>query len=185
MQTKQLTRLQKIRRNAAKRWAAYIIMLFICTVLINLNTGVRPIYFIPLCICISMNEGEYTSAILGGICGLLIDEAYGRTFFGFSSIIMIGICVGSTLFFRHYLFKNGINVIVMTAAAAFVYQLMDYFFYYAMWNYDGAGYVFSSICIPCILYTVAVSPIAYFCVKPIVKRFYPKKAILAEEVMRS
>lgn len=179
-----MTRVEKIRYYAVARWAIYILLIFVCAVLINVGKGVRPIYFIPLCICICMNEGEYTSAILGGVCGLIIDEACGRMFFGFSSIIMIAICVGSTLVFRHFLFKNGTNVIMLTAVSTFCYQIIEYFFYYAMWGYEGTGYVFSDISIPCILYTVMVSPVAYVVVKAVSKRFYPKKAKTIEEAMK-
>lgn len=184
MPLKPMTRIQKIRYYAIIRWAIYIFLIFISSVLLNVGKGVKPIYFIPLCICICMNEGEYTSAVLGGVCGLIIDQACGKTFFGFSSIIMIAICVGSTIIFRHYLFQNGINVIIFTAFCTFIYQLLDYFFYYAMWDYEGAGYVFSNISIPCILYTVMISPLTYIIVRPIVKRFYPKKAKTIEEAMK-
>lgn len=184
MPLKPKTRIQKIRYYAAIRWSIYIFLIFVSSILINTGKDVKPIYFIPLCICICMNEGEYTSAVLGGVCGLIIDQAYGKAFFGFSSIIMIAICVGSTVFFRHFLFPNGINVIILTAASTFIYQLLDYFFFYAMWDYEGAGYVFSDISIPCILYTVMISPVAYIIVKPIVKRFYPKKAKTIEEAMK-
>ena len=184
MAFKATTRVQKIRYYALARWAIYIVLLFACAVLINIGKGVRPIYFIPLCICICMHEGEYTAAILGGICGLIIDEAYGRIFFGFSSVIMIAICVGSTIVFRHFLFKNGINAVMLTVVAVFIYQIIEYFFYYAMWGYEGTGYVFSNICIPCILYTVAISPVMYIIVRAVVKRFYPKKAKTIEAAMK-
>ncbi len=184
MSLKNMTRIQRIRYCAAVRWTVYIIYLLICAVLINTGKGVHPIYFIPMCICICMNEGEYTSAVLGGVTGLVLDQAYGRAFFGFSSIILIAICVGTTIVFRHYLFKNALNAVIMTGVSVFVYQLLDYFFCYAMWNYDGSGYVFSQISVPCIFYTIAVSPIIYLAVKPIVNRFYPKKEIMAQITMK-
>ena len=136
-------RFEKIRYYAVIRWAIYIFLIFVSSVLINVGQSVKPIYFIPLCLCICMNEGEYTSAVLGGICGLIIDEASGHTFFGFSSIIMIAFCVGSVLIFRHLLFKNIFNIVILTGVCTFIYQLLIYFFYYAMWDYEGAGYVFS------------------------------------------
>ncbi len=177
-------RFQKIRYYATIRWSIYIFLIFVSSILINIGRGVKPIYFIPLCLCICMNEGEYTSAILGGICGLIIDEAFGRTFFGFSSIMMIAFSVGSVLIFRHMLFKNGINIVILTAVCTFIYQLLDYFFYYAMWNYEGAGYVFWEISIPCIISTIVISPFIYIIVKQISKRFYPKKAKTIEEAMK-
>ena len=177
-------RFEKIRYYAVIRWAIYIFLIFVSSVLINVGQSVKPIYFIPLCLCICMNEGEYTSAVLGGICGLIIDEASGHTFFGFSSIIMIAFCVGSVLIFRHLLFKNIFNIVILTGVCTFIYQLLIYFFYYAMWDYEGAGYVFSDISIPCIFYTVLISPIIYLIVKQISKRFYPKIAKTIEEAMK-
>ncbi len=178
------TRVEKIRFYAAIRWTIYIFLIFVSAVLINVGKGVKPIYFIPLCLCICMNEGEYTSAVLGGICGLIIDEALGRVFFGFSSIMMIAFSVGSVLIFRHMLFKNGTNIVILTAICTFLYQLIDYFFNYAMWNYEGSGYVFREISIPCVINTIIVSPIIYLIVKQISKRFYPKKAKTIEEAMK-
>ncbi|MGN0614032.1 MAG: hypothetical protein ACI4JB_09065 [Porcipelethomonas sp.] len=184
MPIRPMNRFQKIRYYAVVRWTIYIFLIFVSAILINVGRGVKPIYFIPLCICICMNEGEYTSAVLGGVCGLIIDEAYGRTFFGFSSVFLIAFSVGSTIIFRHFLFKNGINVVIMTAVCTFIYQILDYFFYYAMWDYEGAGYVFSDISVPCILYTILVSPVIYLIVKQVVRRFYPKKAKTIEEAMK-
>ena len=177
-------RVQKIRYYAVIRWAIYIFLIFVSAVLINTGKDVKPIYFIPLCLCICMNEGEYTSAVLGGVCGLIIDEACGRLFFGFSSILMIAFSVGSVLFFRHLLFKNGTNIIILTAVCSFIYHIFIYFFYYAIWNYEGAGYVFSDISIPSIMYTIVISPVVYLIVKQISKRFYPKKAKTIEEAMK-
>lgn len=105
-------------------------------------------------------------------------------FFGYSSVTFIIFCVTTTILFRHLLFQNVINVITLTAVYTTVYQLLDYFFYYAMWDYEGSGYVFSKISIPCILYTIIISPIVYLIVKPIVRRFYPKKAKTIEEAMK-
>lgn len=88
MSIKPMTRIQKIRYYAIIRWALYIFLIFVSAILINIGKGVKPIYFIPLCVCICMNEGEYPAAFLGGICGLLFDEASGR-FFGYSSVTFI------------------------------------------------------------------------------------------------
>ncbi len=178
------TRIEKIRYYAVIRWFLYIMLVLAAAVLINVGRGVRPIYFIPLCLCVCMNEGEYPSAVLGGICGLIIDEAFGRTFFGFSSILMIAFSVGSVLIFRHMLFKNAINIVILTAICTFIHQLLDYFFYYAMWGYEGTGYVFWKIAFPCIIYTVISSPVVYFIVKRISKKFYPKKEKTIEEAMK-
>ena len=183
MAMKQMTRIQKIRYNAAIRWTLYILLVIAAAVLVNVGRGVKPIYFIPLCVCICMNEGEYPAAFLGGICGLLFDEACGKVF-GYSSIMFIVFCVLTTILFKHLLFQNALNVIALSAVYTFAYQMLDYFFYYAMWGYEGSGYVFSDIALPCILNTIIISPIVYLIVKPIIKRFYPKKAKNIEAAMK-
>ena len=93
-------------------------------------------------------------------------------------------CVSATILFRHLLFQNAVNVIALSAVYTATYQILDYFFYYAMWDYENSGYVFSHISIPCIFYTIIISPIVYLIIKPIVKRFYPKKAKTIEEAMK-
>jgi len=83
-----------------------------------------------------MIEGEYPAAVLGGACGLLIDATCGRIF-GYSSVIIIAICVTSVLLFKHLLFQNILNIIWLTAVFSSVYQLLDYFFmYYIVYCYS-------------------------------------------------
>ena len=183
MLNKQMTRAEKIKYCAAARWSIYIFMIFVSVIILNIGKGVKPVYLIPLCICICMNEGEYTAAFLGGICGLLLDFSFGRIF-GYSSILMIAFCVASVLFFKHYLLQNVLNIIWMTALFTAVYELLDYFFMYAMWNYEGTGYILREISFPCIAYTTLVSPVIYLLIKPVQKRFYPKTAKTIEEAIK-
>lgn len=183
MPNKQMTRAEKIKYCAIARWAIYIFMIFVSVILINIGQSVKPIVFIPLCICICMNEDEYPSAFLGGICGLLFDFSCGKIF-GYSSVFMIAFCVASVLMFKHFLIQNVLNIIWMTAFFTAVYELFEYFFFYAMWNYEGTLYVFKEICIPCIIYTTLISPIVWLLIKPVLKRFYPKRAKTIEEAMK-
>lgn len=180
---KQLTRTEKIRYFAAARWSIYAFMIFVSVIIINIGQGVKPLLLIPLCICICMNEGEYPAAFLGGICGLLIDFSCGRIF-GYSSVFMIAFCVATVLMFKHYLIQNVLNIIWMTSLFTAVYEILDYFFVYSMWNYEGKEYVFRKICLPCILYTTIVSPIIWLLVKSVLKRFYPKREKTIEEAMK-
>ncbi len=183
MQNKQVTSAEKIKYCAAIRWAIYVFMVFVSVIIINTGKGVKPIIFIPLCICICMNEGEYPAAILGGVCGLLFDFSCGRLF-GYSSIFMIAFCVATVLIFKHYLFQNVMNIIWLTSLFTGIYEVFDYFFFYAMWNYEGVQYVFRKKCIPCILYTTAISPVIWLIIKPVLKRFYPKREKTIEEAMK-
>lgn len=183
MPNKQMTRAEKIKYCAVARWAIYVLMIFAGTIIINIGQGVKPVIFIPLCICICMNEGEYTAAILGGVCGLLIDFSSSKPF-GYSSLLMIAFCVASTLLFRHYLLQNVLNIIWLTALFAFTYEICDYFLFYAMWNYEGVNYVFRKKCLPCIFYTTFISPVIWLLIRPVLKRFYPKRAKTIEDAMK-
>lgn len=183
MRNKQMTRAEKIRYCAIARWAIYVFMIFVSVIIINIGNGVKPLLLIPLCTCICMNEGEYTAAVLGGICGLLIDFSCGK-FFGYSCIFMIAFCVATVLFFKHYLLQNVLNIVWLTAMFTAVYELFDYFFFYAMWNYEGTGYVFREKCIPCVIYTTIAAPFVWLLIKPVLKRFYPKRAKTIEEAMK-
>lgn len=183
MPNKQMTRAEKIRYCAIARWVIYVIMIFAGVVIMNIGQSVKPMILIPLCICICMNEGEYTAAVLGGICGLLTDFSCG-TVFGYSSVFMIAFCVATVLMFKHYLLQNLINIIWMTALFSFIYEVCKYFFYYSMWNYEGSGYVFKNISIPCIVYTTIAALVIWLLIKPVLKRFYPRRAKTIEEAMK-
>lgn len=179
----QMTRAEKIKYYAIARWAIYIFMIFVSVIIINTGKGLKPIIFIPICTCICMNEDEYPAAVLGGICGLLYDFSSGK-FFGYSSVFMIAFCVATVLMFKHYLFKTGINILWMVAVFTAVYELFDYFFFYAMWNYEGTNYVLRKQCVPCVIYTTLISPIVWLLIKPVQKRFYPKREKTIEEAMK-
>lgn len=183
MQNKQMTRAEKIKYCAIARWSIYIFMIFVSVIIMNIGQSVKPVIFIPLCVCICMNEGEYPAAILGGICGLLMDFSFGRIF-GYSSIFMIAFCVATVLFFKHYFLQNIINIIWMTALFIAIYQIADYFLIYAMWNYEGIKYVFKEICFPSMVYTTLISPIVWLLVRPVQKKFYPRRAKTIEDAMK-
>ena len=98
MKTKSIFRLY-----AFIRWAIYLLIISIAFVSSTIGTSVKPILLIPIAICISINEGdEIVSTITGILCGLLIDISCDKIF-GYNAIILIGICVFTSLLFNHFL----------------------------------------------------------------------------------
>jgi hypothetical protein len=97
---------------------------------------------------------------------------------------MIVFCIAAVLLFKHLLFPNFVNIICLTALFTALYQALDYFFMYAMWDYEGTDYVLRNISIPCVIYTVIASVPVYLIIRPVQKRLFPKKAKIAEEALK-
>lgn len=181
---KHYTRTQIIKRCAFIRWTLFIFLVFVCTIIMSTGGSIKPILFIPLCAAICMNEGEYPATALGASCGLLLDIASGRLF-GYNAVFLIVISVLTSLLFKHYLLQNWVNVLLLTTAYSAVHEILDYFFMYAMWNYESSGKIFSSVSVPCFIYTVISAPFVYLVIKPIIKHFYPKRAKTMDEAMKA
>ena len=61
--------------------------------------------------------------------------------------------------------KNILNVIVLTVVAAVIQGLLDFFFYYVMWKYEGTDTVFMKIILPSVIFTTIASPFVYLIIK--------------------
>ncbi len=163
---------KKEKRNAVVRWILYGLLLALCCVYmttapLRLRT---PLFIIPAAMCISMFEEPFNSAIMGCAAGLLLDMAQG-TLIGVSGIIMLWCCLISSLLFHFFMRRHILNIIMLNAAAVIGQGLIHYFFYYAIWEYDSAGKIFTREFRPVMIYTIlAVIPF-FFIIRFLSKRF--------------
>ncbi len=163
---------KKEKRNTVIRWIIYGLMLvvsyiFMTTAPLRLRT---PLFVIPIAMCISMFEEPFDSAVTGCVAGLLLDTAQG-TLIGLSGIILLWCCLISSLLFHFFMRRHIFNIIMLNAAAVLGQGLIHYFFYYAIWEYDLSGKIFTNEFIPVMIYTeIAVIPF-FFIVRFLVKKF--------------
>lgn len=141
--------------------------------------GAKPLLLIPIVIAISISENELVSGIVGAVSGLLVDLSCGKLL-GTNGIYFLIIGVVASFLFLHLMRRNIINAIVLTVAVAFIHGMLDFFFYYAMWNYEKIGVVFREITIPSIIYTTISAPFVYIIIKWIVSKFAEREGIEVE-----
>lgn len=169
MKTKSIFRLY-----ASARWGFYILIISISFIISTIGNGVKPLLLIPVAIGISINEeNEITAVITGILCGFLLDISCDRIF-GYNAILLVCICVISALMFIHYLRVNIINFVLTVTIFSFLHDVLDYLFYYAIWDYENVRRIFFDYTLPSWLYTSMSSIIVYIFIRLIKNKFSPK-----------
>lgn len=166
---------KKEKRNTVIRWILYILLtvisyIYMTTAPQKLLMIRTPLFVIPIAMCVAMFEEPFDSAIMGCAAGLLLDTAQG-TLIGLSGIIMLWCCLGTSLLFHFFMRRHIINIIALNAAAVIAQGIIHYFFYYAIWEYDSAGKIFTREFLPVMIGTIiAVIPF-FFLVRFLSRRF--------------
>lgn len=165
------------------RWLLYYILIFFSFVFMTSGTMLKPILLIPIAICIAVNNNQLGSAFTAAVCGFLIDISCDRLV-GYNAVILTFFCILVSLLFELYLRHRLFNVLIVTAAAAFVQGWLDYKFYYEIWNYDNVSEIFKSVTIPVWIYTVISTVFIYFIIKLINHFLMPKEHINPDSAIR-
>lgn len=163
---------KKEKRNTVIRWILYLLLLALCYIYMTTAPfGLRvPLLLIPAAMCMSMFEEPFDSALIGCLAGMLLDTAQG-TLLGLNGIIMLWCCLTSSLLFHFFMRRHIVNIIMLNAAAVIGQGLIHYFFFYAIWEYDPAGKIFTREVLPVTVYTIiAVLPF-FFVIRFLSKRF--------------
>lgn len=172
-----------IRFRAIIKWTLYISLIILAFIISTTgqNAGAKALFLIPLVICISANESEIISGEIGLISGFLLDISSDKLL-GSNAIFLVLTGVFTSLLFLHLMRKNIVNVILITIVAAFLHGAVDFFFYFAIWGFEGYKLVFTERTIPSIIYTIISSPFIYLIIKIISIKFgRPEKVVIEEQ----
>lgn len=128
---------------------------------------VKPILLIPIAISLAVFfEDELKSALVGGLCGILVDIAYYKLF-GFNGVLLLVGCVFTTLIFKNYLKPMFVNTIITVAVFTFAHGFIDYFFYYRIWYPESADVIYYNYTLPSSIMTLISVVVVYPIVKSI------------------
>lgn len=150
----------------------YALMVLLLWVLYILQTtprlfsiyGVKPILVVPAAVCMAMFDGEMVGGIMGGLAGLLCDLG-SFTIFGFNGIIVLACCATIGLLTIYLTQLRLMNALLLGFATLLVRGLLEYFFYFQIWNLDGRSQVLFTSTLPTVLYsTITIIPL-YFLVR--------------------
>ncbi|MCI9409446.1 MAG: rod shape-determining protein MreD [Oscillospiraceae bacterium] len=156
---------KKEKRNTVIRWILYGLLTVISYIYMTTAPQKQfmlrtPLFVIPAAMCIAMFEEPFDSALMGCAAGLLLDTAQG-TLIGLSGIIMMWCCLAASLLFHFFMRRHILNIIALNAAAVIVQGTVHYFFYYAIWEYDSAGKIFTGEFLPVMIYT-SIAAVPFF-----------------------
>lgn len=161
IKTRRLTAYEK--RNLALRWIIYAFIILLCFVFLTSGSFRKPLILIPVALCISSYAREHNAVITGIICGLLLDIVCNKLF-GFNAIILMLMCAGVSLLYKYYLTNKFLNFLVLSASGIFIQGVLDYFFFYAIWEYSNVSLIYTDHILPCCIYTL----ISAFAVYPVI-----------------
>ena len=113
---------RKRSRSQILKWCCYVLGLFVCAAL-QTTPGLfqlgqaKPLLLLPLCLAVSVCEGEFAGALFGMVCGLLWDYTAGRTV-GMLALEMMLLCFAVGVLVQLYLQSAPGNFAVISAAPA-------------------------------------------------------------------
>ena len=167
------------KRKLIKKWALLIFCIFIVSILqstVGLFEifGKRPVLFLPFSVGCSMFLGQKDAAIFGGISGCFWDCFSGRLF-GYSSLILIAVCVFSSLTCLYFVHASAINSIFLTSIWMALYYFIDFVFRYMIWDFENSWSIWTYHIIPTAAYTIFITPFVYFVCGFIIKRLKKEK----------
>lgn len=126
----------------------------------------KPLILIPVALCISSHTGEIQAMTVGAVCGLLLDLACGKLL-GCNGIILVISCVIVSLLYRYLLKQKLLNMLLLITVCTGLQGLIDYVFYYKIWNIPDAELILHKMIIPCGIMTILSGIIFYFVIKKI------------------
>ncbi len=153
------------------KYTVYVLFILICFVLQQTPSlfsvfGVKPVLIVSAAVCIAVFEGEFAGALLGAFAGVLCDMG-SITIFGFNGILMLVFCAACGLLILFLLRPNFLSSLMLCAAVLFLRGTLEYLSCLAIWGYESVGMYYLRYTLPCIVYSVAVSPIIFIMVKKI------------------
>ncbi len=155
--------------------ALYALILFIFHVLgsvpgLFVVAQVKPILTIPAAVAVAMVEDEFAGGIYGAFAGLLCDMS-GSLLFGFNGFVVTICCVAAGLMVSNLMRCSGLTCVLFVFLTMLIRGSLEYFFSLGMWNYPGAGLVYTSYTLPTAIYSTAFAVPVFFLIRLINRRF--------------
>ena len=126
--------------------------------------GTKPNLIISLAVAAAVIENERYAAVLGMICGFIIDSTQGSPFF-FSGIYYFFAAYITGIVTKYYFTKSLFTMILMILPVCAVRELFNMFFLIGVWSDFHIANALLKYILPEYIYTVALAPVIYLLVK--------------------
>ncbi len=161
------------------KWVFYALLLLVAYILGQNHLlfgilGVRPVLILPLAISVAMFEHEFTGGIFAAAAGVLWGCSSDAVF-GYYAIILLVLGVAAGLICSYGLSPNLLTSLLLSFGAAFITGLLDFFFFYVLWGYNGLGVFFFTSILPTIVFTAVTVVPFYYIVRHIHLKLQPPK----------
>lgn len=123
--------------------------------------GARPVLLIPAAVSIAVFESETAAMGFGLFCGLLIDFGMGPVL-GFHGLLLMIICYSVGIMVINLLRTNLLTALLTGAGSAALIFLLQWVFFFVLYNYAHTGYALTAHYIPRFCYTLALLPVLYY-----------------------
>lgn len=114
--------------------------------------GISPMLVLPACICLAVYEGEFAGGLFGFFAGLFCDSA-AETVFGFNALFYMVLCAAAGLFAIYYFRRSNMNVMLICLGALFLSSVLEFFFVFVLYGYEGLSGFFYLEVAPQIVYS--------------------------------
>lgn len=166
---------RKRSRSQVLKWGCYVLALFVCAAL-QTTPGLfqlgqaKPLLLLPLCLAVSVFEGEFAGALFGAVGGLLWDYTAGRTV-GMLALELLLLCFALSVLVQLYLQATPINFTLLGAVAALLVLSVDWLFFYYMPGYAGAALRYLTFVLPSAVLTIPAALLTFLLVRRISTEF--------------
>lgn len=163
------------KQNAAKV-ISYALVILLCHLLQNVGGlfphiyGARCFLLLPVSIILAMGEDEKNGAFIGLFAGLLWDMTSG-VHMGFNCIFITLMCFFSSALITYIARNIFITNMLCTAVTVVLYCFIYWLCFIVIKGVEGAQITLLTFYIPCAIYTLVLSPILYYILKPLKRKF--------------
>lgn len=157
--------------HTALRWLAYygLLLLFYClqtTPGFFSIAGIKPVFVLPLAVCVCMFEEVIPAACFSMTAGFLWDISSDQLF-GFNALIFFCCGAAISLLCIYYFHSKMPNSLLFGAAVLLIQNGMDLVFGYLMWGVQGSGMIFLTQMLPTTGYTMLFFPPVFYLIRKV------------------
>ena len=134
--------------------------------------GVKPVFLVPLALCIAAYEGAFAGAVYGALAGLLWDVAAGRVT-GFFAILLMACCFFAAVAVTLYLRNTILNLSLLSAGVLLLLCTIDFAFSYLLRGYAGLAHLYSFKLLPIVVFSAFLTFAPWLLARKIFKAFIP------------
>ncbi len=169
----------KKRLRLVFKWTLYTVVLLL-SYMLGQNPylfslwGLRPVLILPVAVCVAMFEHEFSGGVFAVVAGILWGCSADAVF-GYYAILLLVVGVATGLICSYGMSPTLFTSLLLAGGFALLIGLLDFFFFYVLWDYSELWQFLISRMLPTVgLTTLSVVPYFYI-TRLIHKKLRPPK----------